>query len=113
MTFVAGFRVDDLDVRVFASAAELGTEAAHDAATAIRSAVEQRGRANVMFASGHSQFAFLAALTSLGDVPWSTATGFHMDGYVARDDRNPPTFPPSLLTPTISVVHPPHFPYLH
>src|SRR5258708_14959259 len=109
MTFVAGFRVDDLDVRVFASAAELGTEAAHDAATAIRSAVEQRGRANVMFASGNSQFAFLDALTSLGDVPWSSVTGFHMDEYVGMDDRHPASFARYMRERIIDVVHPSDF----
>src|SRR6478752_10276628 len=58
----------DLDVRIFESAAELGAAAATDAATAIRDAVNRRGVAHVMFASNNSQFAFLAALTTSGDV---------------------------------------------
>ena len=82
MTLVSAFRVDDLDVRVFPSERELGEAAAADAASAIRSAVERRGRANAMFATGNSQFAFLDALTARDDVPWEHVTGFHMDEYV-------------------------------
>ena len=109
MTSVSGFRVDDLEVRVFASATELGTEAAHDAAAAITSAVEQRGRANVMFATGNSQFAFLDALTSLRGIPWSSVTGFHMDEYVGMDDQHSASFARYMRERIIDVVHPAAF----
>ena len=97
MTLMSAFRVEDLEVRVFATAAELGVEAAADAASAIRKAVDERGGANVMFASGNSQFAFLDALTRLDDVPWSNVIGFHMDEYVGMDATHPASFARYML----------------
>ena len=109
MTLVSAFRVDDLEVRVFATAAELGAAAADDAAAAITDAVDQRGRANVMFASGNSQFAFLGALTTRDGVPWSDVIGFHMDEYVGMDATHPASFARYMLERIIDVVHPARF----
>src|SRR3954463_7781313 len=52
MTSVSAFRVDELGVRVFATEPELAAAAAAYAAAAILSALTQRPRASVMFASG-------------------------------------------------------------
>jgi glucosamine-6-phosphate deaminase len=109
MTLVSAFRVDDLEVRVFPTDAELGAAAAADAATAIREAVDARGHANVMFASGNSQFAFLEALTKRRDVPWSDVIGFHMDEYVGMDATHPASFARYMLERIIDVVHPARF----
>src|SRR4051812_47135667 len=96
----------DLDVRIFESAAELGAAAASDAATAIRDAVARRGVAHVMFASGNSQFAFLAALTASADVPWSNVIGFHMDEYVGMDDTYLASFARYMRERIVDVAHP-------
>src|SRR3977135_1947524 len=74
MTLVSVFRVDDLDVRVFATEKQLADAAAADAAATIRAAGENRGHGNAMFATGNSQFAFLDALTGRDDVPWEHLT---------------------------------------
>src|SRR3954466_8547856 len=96
----------DLDVRIFESAAELGAAAAAAAAIAIRDAVARRGVAHVMFASGNSQFAFLAALTASAAVPWSNVIGFHMDEYVGMDDRHSASFARYMRERIIDVAHP-------
>lgn len=75
-------RVDDLSVRVFDGLPSLAGAAASDAADAIRSALDRRGEANVMLATGNSQLVFLAALVQHTDVDWSRVTAFHMDEYV-------------------------------
>jgi len=92
MTPVSGFWVDDLEVRVFDGVDDMANAAAADAAAAIRSAVDQRNRANVMFASGNSQLSFLDALMARPDVEWSKVTGFHMDEYVGMDADHPASF---------------------
>lgn len=92
MTPMSGFRVDELDVRVFATERELAAAAAADAATAILSAVDRRTHASVMFASGNSQIAFLHALTTDPDVPWARVTAFHMDEYVGMNATHPASF---------------------
>jgi glucosamine-6-phosphate deaminase len=89
---MSAFRVDELEVRVFASGPELAAAAAADARAAILAAIDQRDRATVMFASGNSQLAFLDALTSRSDIPWTRVTGFHMDEYVAMDSSHPASF---------------------
>ena len=56
--------------------------AAREAAQAVRTAIEQRGSANVMLATGNSQLQFLAEVVTYTDVDWSRVTAFHMDEYV-------------------------------
>jgi glucosamine-6-phosphate deaminase len=112
MTRVSAFRVDDLEVRVFPSELALGSAAAADATDAIRAAVEQRGHANVMLATGNSQFAFLEALTARTDVPWNRVTGFHMDEYVGMDDAHPASFARYMRERVVDIVHPHAFHYV-
>jgi glucosamine-6-phosphate deaminase len=66
--------VDDVD--------EMARDAAIDAADAIRSAIADRGVANVMLATGNSQLAFLVELIRIPDVEWKRVRAFHMDEYV-------------------------------
>jgi len=58
---------------------ELGRRAAADAASHICRAVERRGRARIVFATGASQFEVLAALAAAGGIDWSKVVGFHLD----------------------------------
>jgi glucosamine-6-phosphate deaminase len=93
-------------VRVHPDEAELGAAAADDAATAIREAVAARGVANVMFASGNSQFAFLDALVARDDVEWSRLVGFHMDEYCGIPGEHPASFRRYMRERIIERVHP-------
>lgn len=79
-------------IKAFEDKASLGKAAAEQAATAIRSAVRDRGVARVVAASAMSQFEFLAALTAIRDVPWRQVELFHLDEYVGL----PPTHPASF-----------------
>jgi glucosamine-6-phosphate deaminase len=67
---------------VFDDVRSLAAAAATDAAHAIRTAIDDRGGANVMLATGTSQLVFLAALIEHTDVDWSRVTAFHMDEYI-------------------------------
>jgi glucosamine-6-phosphate deaminase len=58
-----------------------GVAAAADGAAAIRAAVAARGTANVVLATGASQFEMLEALVREPDVDWNRVTGFHLDEY--------------------------------
>ncbi len=80
-------RVGELSVRVFDDVAALARAAAADAATALRAALDARGVANVMLATGNSQLAFLAELVKYDDIAWNHVRAFHMDEYVGL----PPT----------------------
>jgi len=75
-------KFDELTVEVFEAMSALARAAALDAAAALRDAIEARGEANVMLATGNSQLAFLAELVKVPDIAWDRVCAFHMDEYV-------------------------------
>jgi glucosamine-6-phosphate deaminase len=90
--FVKRFRAELLDVRVYETVALMARDATDDAVAAINTAVDARGEANIMLATGNSQLAFLQQLVARRDVAWSRVTAFHMDEYAGL----PPTHPASF-----------------
>jgi glucosamine-6-phosphate deaminase len=85
-------RIGELTVRVFDDVGALARASAADAADALRTALDGRGEANVMLATGNSQLAFLAELVRYDDIAWDRVRAFHMDEYVDL----PPTHPASF-----------------
>jgi glucosamine-6-phosphate deaminase len=85
-------RFGALEVRVFDTPALLATAAADDAAAALRAAITQFGRANVMLATGNSQLAFLDELVQRDGIDWSRVVAFHMDEYVGVSAAHPASF---------------------
>lgn len=69
-------------VSVHADAGALGAAAAAEVAAAITDAVQARGRARLIVATGASQFTFIEALVARTDVPWPQVDAFHLDEYV-------------------------------
>ena len=86
-------RVDSLPVAAYASAADMGLAAALDARTVINAAIEARGEANVILATGNSQLDFLRALRALDGIDWSKVRAFHLDEYVGISPDHPASFP--------------------
>ncbi len=85
--------VDEMAVLVHPDAESMARSAADQAADVLRSAVEARGSARAMFATGNSQLAFIAALVgATPDVPWSDIVVFHMDEYVGAGPDHPAGF---------------------
>lgn len=109
MTATADFVADGLHVRVFDTVEHLASVAAYDAAGAIDRAIEERGEANVMFASGLSQVAFLDALIARPDVDWTRVAGFHMDEYVGMHAEHPASFRRYMRERIVARVHPAEF----
>ncbi len=98
-----------LDVQVFDDSGLLGAAAARDAVEVIGVAIRDRGHANVMFASGNSQFSFLDQLARGGGVDWSRVTGFHMDEYLGLAAEHPAGFGRYMRERVISQLHPAEF----
>jgi glucosamine-6-phosphate deaminase len=71
---------------------ELGQKAAADGAALIRGAIKDRGAANIILATGASQFEMLAALLKEKGIDWSRVTGFHLDEYVDLPITHPASF---------------------
>jgi len=64
---------------------EMGKRGAEQGAGIIRKAIESRGSANIIVATGASQFEMLEALARQPNVRWDKVTGFHLDEYVGMD----------------------------
>jgi glucosamine-6-phosphate deaminase len=70
----------------------LGARAAALAVEAIIAAIRERGGANIILATGASQFEMLAALVQAPAIDWSRVTMFHLDEYIGLTPRHPAGF---------------------
>ena len=61
---------------------ELGRQAAEHGARLIRAALKKRGTANIIVATGASQFEVLGNLVKAEGIAWDKITAFHLDEYV-------------------------------
>ena len=60
----------------------LGAKASSIGAQAIRDAIANNGIANIILATGASQFEMLNHLAKEQDIDWSKVNGFHLDEYI-------------------------------
>ncbi|PQO33224.1 glucosamine-6-phosphate deaminase [Blastopirellula marina] len=81
-----------MKLEVLEDAKQLGVVAARRGAEAIRQAIAEKGQANIIVATGASQFETLSALIAEPDIDWSRVTGFHLDEYLGLDDQHPASF---------------------
>jgi glucosamine-6-phosphate deaminase len=81
-----------MKIEVHPSREAAGQAAAHAAAAAIAEIAAAQEAIAVIFATGASQFATLAALTAIENLPWERVTGFHMDEYVGLPADHPASF---------------------
>ncbi|MDB6093491.1 MAG: Glucosamine-6-phosphate deaminase [Verrucomicrobia bacterium] len=86
------FRVGSAQVAIFGRRETGGQAAARQAAQLIRAAIDRRGVARIIVATGNSQIAFIEALVSQGGVDWSRVEAFHMDEYVGIAPDHPASF---------------------
>jgi len=86
------FKVDGLNVKVFADRAALGRAAGLAAAARIRAMQGEGALLNLLFAAGPSQDETLEALRREPGVDWGRINAFHMDEYLGL----PPDAPQAL-----------------
>lgn len=79
-------------IRVFEDKESLGRHAASIGADALRKAIRQKDAANVILATGASQFEVLRHLVSETDIDWGKVTCFHLDEYAGMDSNHPASF---------------------
>jgi glucosamine-6-phosphate deaminase len=83
----------------------LGKEAGQRAADMIRDAIKKRGQANIILATGTSQFETLSKLTQ-ENIDWSRVTMFHLDEYIGLPETSPASFRRYLKERFINIVSP-------
>ncbi len=81
-----------MDKLVFKSTEEMGAAAAEAAAQTIRAAIADKGQANIILATGASQFEMLKHLTDQDGIDWSKVVMFHLDEYVGLGPDHPASF---------------------
>jgi glucosamine-6-phosphate deaminase len=91
---------------------ELGKKAAQMGAELIRKAILENGKANIIVATGASQFEMLTELVK-EDVDWSVVTAFHLDEYVGMSEMHPASFRKYLKERFVDVVSPKEFIYVN
>jgi glucosamine-6-phosphate deaminase len=81
-----------MDVKIMPDKAVMGKSAAAAGAEHIRRAIAERGTANIIVATGASQFEMLGSLVEEPNINWNVVTGFHLDEYVGLPIAHPASF---------------------
>ncbi len=71
-----------MDIQILENQQELGIAAGKEAAARIKDAIKKKGEANVILATGASQFETLKQLVNETGIDWSKVTMFHLDEYI-------------------------------
>src|SRR4030042_4194776 len=88
---VKSFQIDKLHVRVYNDKAEIGDASSDFVSWHLQEAIKKNGYANMILATGTSQFPFLEALKKK-NVDWKKITVFHLDEYIGFSDQHPASF---------------------
>ncbi len=95
---------------IYKTKQEMGASAAAHASEAIKQAIEEKGQANIILATGTSQFETIKSLTSSG-IDFSKVTMFHLDEYIGLPADHPASFRKYLKerfvdnVPALKAVH--------
>lgn len=90
----------------------LGKKAAQKGAELIRQAIHDSGKANIIVATGASQFEMLSELVK-EDIDWSLVTAFHLDEYIGISETHPASFRKYLKERFADIVSPKEFIYVN
>lgn len=83
---------------------ELGMAAGKTGAESIRKAIREKGNANIIVATGTSQFETLNQLIGGEEIDWRQITMFHLDEYIGLPISHPASFRKYLQERLISKV---------
>jgi glucosamine-6-phosphate deaminase len=81
-----------MNIEIMPDKAQMGKTAAAAGAAYMREAVAKRGTANIIVATGASQFEMFEHLVREPDINWARVTGFHLDEYVGLPITHPASF---------------------
>ncbi len=102
---VKKFKKDKLNVKIYKLESELGQASADFAASRLNSVISDKGSANLILATGTSQFSFLEALIEK-EIDWKRITVFHLDEYIGISDQHPASFRLYLKERILDIVKP-------
>ena len=85
------FKIDNLSIDIYEDKYQLGQAAANMAEEYISEAINTRGQAVIILATGASQFEFLASLIAK-QIEWNKIISFHLDEYIGLSSNHPASF---------------------
>lgn len=100
-----------MEVSIHRDNLSLGAAAGRHAAALIKTTITSNGSANIILATGTSQFETLRHLTADKDIDWSKVVMFHLDEYIGLSDQHPASFRKYLrerfidTVPDLGVAH--------
>jgi glucosamine-6-phosphate deaminase len=86
-----------MQVKTYVDRRTMSLAAARHAARVLSEAVERKGHARIVAATGASQIEFLEALVGMPGIRWSLIEMFHLDEYVGLPVTHPASFRRYLL----------------
>jgi glucosamine-6-phosphate deaminase len=90
----------------------LGKKAAQRGGELIRKAISEDGEANIIVATGASQFEMLSELVK-EEINWSLVRAFHLDEYIGISETHPASFRKYLKERFADIVSPREFNYVN
>lgn len=92
-----------MDIRIFNTKEELGESAAKLGAELIKQAISISGKANIIVATGASQFEMIDCLIK-ENIDWKKVSAFHLDEYIGISLNHPASFRKYLKERFVSKV---------
>ena len=81
-----------MNIEIYQTRQEVGEKAAAAGAELIRAAIAKNSRANIILATGSSQFDMLSVLVAVPGIDWARVTAFHLDEYAGMPMDHPASF---------------------
>ncbi len=105
------FKKDKLQVKAYETAGLMGKASAASVAKKLEDAIKEKGFANLILATGASQFSFLEHLQQ-EKIDWKKITVFHLDEYKGMAITHPASFRKYLKERILDKVQPKEVHYL-
>ena len=109
---VKELKIDKLFTKVFETPDLMGKAAAIYVAGSLKNAISEKGSANLILATGASQFSFLEHL-QLAEIEWHKITVFHLDEYNGMSETHPASFRKYLKERILDNVKPKEVHYIN
>ena len=95
-----------MNIKISDNPVELGKVSAAAAVEGILNAIKEKGQANVILATGASQFETLKNLVENTTIDWSKVVMFHLDEYIGIPETAPASFRKYLKERFLNLVSP-------
>ena len=95
-----------MNIKISDNPVELGKVSAAAAVEGIINAIKEKGQANVILATGASQFETLKNLVENTTIDWSKVVMFHLDEYIGLPETAPASFRKYLKERFLNLVSP-------